>query len=206
MSLGMLFIIAAASGTGKTSLAKALSTTLDDIVISISHTTRSLRAGEQNELSYFFVDRSEFENMVQNSEFLEHAEVFDHYYGTTKKWVLEQLKSGKDVILDIDWQGAEKVRNAMPGSTVSIFLLPPSKQALKQRLKTRNRDSEEVVLDRLSKASFEITHYKDFDYLIVNDNFEKALIDLQNIVCAHRLKCSRQAVKYDKLLKELIKN
>jgi len=206
MILGTLFIIAAASGTGKTSLAKALSLSLNDIAISISHTTRSLRNGEQNNSSYFFIDKKSFKKKIEASEFLEYAEVFGNYYGTERKWVLEQLTNGKDVILDIDWQGAKKVRKIMPESVVGIFLLPPSKQVLRQRLEMRNRDGKQVVLDRLDKAGFEISHYKDFDYLIVNDDFEKALADLRNIVCTHRLRCSRQAVKYAKLLKELISN
>jgi len=204
MFLGTLFIIAAASGTGKTSLAKALATSLSNMVISISHTTRALRVGEQAGVSYFFTDEKEFENMIHTKQFLEYAKVFENYYGTTRKWVVDELQKGQDIILDIDWQGAEKVRQAMPNSAVSIFLLPPSRSILKQRLENRNSDSAETVAKRLSEASSEIAHYKDFDYLIVNDNFDQALLDLQNIVSAHRLRCSRQQIKYAKLLEELM--
>lgn len=201
---GSLFIIAAASGTGKTSLANALAGSILDICISVSHTTRPMRFGEKENLSYFFVEKNAFEEMIAAKEFLEYAEVFGHYYGTSQRWVLEQLQSGKDVILDIDWQGAQKVRRAMPESVVSIFLLPPSRDILRHRLETRNRDSAEIVADRLLKADSEVQHYNEFDYLVINDNFDQALMDLKNIILAQRLKCHRQAVKHKKLLAEFL--
>lgn len=204
--LGSLFIIAAASGTGKTSLAKALAETLNDISVSISYTTRPMRVGEVADRSYFFVDEAKFKAMVEADLFLEHAKVFGFYYGTSRQWVFDKLKHGQDVILDIDWQGAKKVKKACPKEAVSIFLLPPSRLALRQRLETRKRDSEAVMADRLDKAGQEIKHFHEFDYLVINDDFDKALADLKDIIRAHRLQCSRQASKYAGLLEELLKN
>lgn len=199
-----IFIIAAASGTGKTSLASALSTSLENIKVSISHTTRPIRSGEKADESYFFVDEATFKSMIDAEEFLEYAQVFGHYYGTSKKWVKDRLREGQDVILDIDWQGAHRIRELMPENTVSIFLLPPSASALRHRLKTRNRDHAEIVEDRFKRASGEIEHYNEFDYLIVNDDFDDALSDLISIVKAHRLKLERQELKYQKLLEDLL--
>jgi guanylate kinase len=203
-SLGTLFIIAAASGTGKTSLANALVLSLPDIKISISHTTRPIRQGETDGVSYFFIDETNFKDMITKDLFLEYAEVFGFFYGTSRQWVLHELEIGNDVILDIDWQGAQKVRELMPQNTVSIFLLPPSRAILKKRLETRNRDTADIVSDRLQKASGEIQHYKEFDYLIVNDAFEAALADLCSIISAHRLKTSCQELKHTRLLADLL--
>lgn len=203
---GSLFILAAASGTGKTSLASALASSIKDICISISHTTRLKRFGEFENSSYFFIEKNVFEKMIEANEFLEYATVFDnHYYGTSKKWVFEKLTAGCDVILDIDWQGAQKVRVAFP-EVVSIFLLPPSKEAQKQRLLDRKRDSVDIIENRLIKASSEIQHYHEFDYLVINDDFEQALSELKNIILSYRFKCSKQAVRYEKLLAELTSN
>lgn len=201
---GTLFIIAAASGTGKTSLASALADSLNDVRISISHTTRPIRQGEKKDESYFFVENTTFQDMIEGNLFLEYAKVFGFLYGTSRQWVLEQLEAGIDVILDIDWQGAQKVRQVMPQNSISVFLLPPSREELQKRLETRNRDSQAVVTDRLNKASGEIAHYKEFDYLIVNDTFEKALSDLRSIILATRLKTSRQEHKYSSLLADLL--
>lgn len=202
---GNLYIIAAASGTGKTSLAKALADSLDSIKISISHTTRPIKPGERSDVNYFFVDNHTFEQMIEAKIFLEYAKVFGHYYGTSQLFVEEQLNTGKDVVLDIDWQGAQQVRKKMP-QCISIFLLPPSQEALRKRLETRKRDTAEVIEQRLNMASGEISHYNDFDYIVINDGFEVALQDLQAIVRAQRLTKSKQIVKYEKLIKELLQN
>lgn len=200
---GTLFIIAAASGTGKTSLAKALADSMPNIKISISHTTRSIREKEQNGVHYFYVDRITFENMLKESAFLEHAQVFGNYYGTTRAFVAQQLQQGYDIILDIDWQGAQQVRQLFP-SCINIFLLPPSKQVLKQRLERRGRDTQEVIERRYALASSEIAHYNEFDYLIINDCFATALQDLQAIVRAQRLRKEIQIQRHRALLEELL--
>jgi guanylate kinase len=200
--VGTLYIIAAASGTGKTSLAKALSESLSDINISISHTTRAKRAGEEANKHYFFIDKSEFEAMIIAQKFLEYAEVFGQYYGTSYEWVNERLAKGCDVVLDIDWQGAVQIRQKMP--CISIFLLPPSMQELCSRLEARKREGSALIAQRLAQASHEISHYKEFDYVIINDNFAHALQDLQTIVKTQRLRTFYQAEKYAALLQELL--
>lgn len=202
--LSSLFIISAASGTGKTSLARAVAAKLENIKISISCTTRPIRHSEIANQSYFFIANSEFERMIENDEFLEYAKVFGAYYGTPRDWVVEQLKQNHDVILDIDWQGAQKIRQKMAKDTVSIFLLPPSQLVLNQRLTGRNRDSAEIVAERLAKASSEISHYKEFDYLIINDNFETAVNDLTTIIRAHKLERLKQTLRHTELLTELL--
>lgn len=203
MIIGTLYIIAAPSGAGKTSLVNALVDQLEDILVSVSHTTRAPRPGEQSGVHYHFIDQASFEAMLQKSEFLEHAQVFDHYYGTSEAWVTTQLKAGKDVILEIDWQGAQQVRHRMP-QCISIFILPPSKASLEQRLRTRSQDEESVIHQRMAKAVEEIAHYVEFDYLIVNEDFDKALNQLQAIVDSHRLKQSIQAQKLQSLLQALL--
>jgi len=200
---GNLYIIAAASGTGKTSLACALEQTVSDIKVSISHTTRPIRPREVPNQSYFFVNEEEFMRLVKEHAFLEYAQVFNHFYGTSKAFVDEQLNQGKDVILDIDWQGALQVKRIYPQS-VSIFLLPPSQEELRLRLKRRKRDSAKTIAQRLSLANGEIMHCCEFDYIVINDKFEEALKDLQTIFLANRLRKERQLIKYDELLKVLI--
>ena len=202
---GTLYVIAAPSGTGKTSLTSALIKSMPNIVISISHTTRPQRPGEQQNKDYFFVTESQFEQMIAAEEFLEHAKVFGNYYGTTRQWVEKRLERGIDIILEIDWQGAEQVRNLFPES-VQIFILPPSAELLRQRLQTRKQDSPEVIETRLAAASKEVAHYGYFDYLVVNDIFGVALNDLQAIVKAHRLLRKSQSVRYAKLLAQLMQN
>ncbi|MFA6409283.1 MAG: guanylate kinase [Gammaproteobacteria bacterium] len=203
---GSIFIIAAASGTGKTTLATAVNEAIPDTLVSISHTTRPMRTGDREGNTYFFVDDKTFANMVDADKFLEHAKVFGYSYGTSRDFVLRNLEQGKDIILDIDWQGAQKVRKALSDLAVSIFLLPPSREALQQRLMTRSRDPEEIIADRMAKAHGEMVHYKEFDYLIINDNFEQALQEIKSIIQAQRLKCERQANKYASLIKELLQN
>ena len=178
---GTLFIIAAPSGAGKTSLVRALLASSHNIVASISYTTRPKRPGECDGVDYHFVDRDTFRKLIQAGDFLEYAQVFDHYYGTSRTQVLEQLDKGLDVILEIDWQGAQQVRRAI-ANTVSIFILPPSRQALEDRLVSRKQDSEEVVKRRLQDAMTEISHYDEFDYVVVNDDFDATLNEMLAII------------------------
>lgn len=176
-----LFILSAASGTGKTSLASALVKSVPTLETSISHTTRAPRPGEQDGVHYHFVDRHSFDAMAERGEFLEHATVFGNSYGTSAAQVESRLLRGKSVILDIDWQGARSVKRVMP-EACAIFLLPPSRAALRERLERRRQDSPEVIARRMHEATSEMSHYPEFDYVVVNDDFEHALADLQHIV------------------------
>jgi guanylate kinase len=178
---GKLFIFSAASGTGKTSLAKALIERHPQLAFSVSHTTRAPRPGEQHGVHYYYVSREEFDRMVAAGEFVEHATVFGNSYGTSKQTIEHQLQAGKDVILDIDWQGARAIKQWRPDA-VSIFILPPSRQALRERLTGRQQDSEEVIEWRMREAVAEMSHYGEFDRLVVNDDFEAALADLSAIL------------------------
>jgi guanylate kinase len=200
---GNLYIVAAPSGGGKTSLVRNLIETLDDIEVSISHTTRAMRPGEQDGVDYFFVDESEFIDMVNNNGFVEHARVFNHLYGTSVAQIKKRLEQGIDVVLDIDWQGAEQIRRTF-ATAVSVFIIPPSLDALKQRLMNRRQDNDDVISDRMIKAQDELSHYPEFDFLIVNDTFEHAAMDLRSIVIANRLKMGRQVNKQSKLLSFLL--
>lgn len=200
---GNLYIVAAPSGGGKTSLVRNLIETLNDIEVSISHTTRPMRPGEQNGVDYFFVNENEFIEMVNNNAFLEHARVFNHLYGTSVEQINRRLNQGIDIVLDIDWQGAEQIRYTFPNA-VSVFIVPPSLEELKQRLMNRRQDKDEVISDRMIKAQDELSHYPEFDYLIVNDTFEHAASDLRAIVIADRLKIERQVNKQSKLLSFLM--
>jgi guanylate kinase len=181
MSVGRLFILSAASGTGKTSLANALIESVPNIEFSVSHTTRAPRPGEKYGVHYYFVSRDEFEMMVAAGQFLEHAQVFDNYYGTSRPQVEQRLRQGKSVILDIDWQGARSIKTRMP-EAVSVFILPPSRAALEERLIKRGQDSPEVIARRMRDAVSEMRHYKEFDHVVVNDDFEAALGDLKAII------------------------
>lgn len=176
-----LYILSAPSGGGKTTLAKGLAAALPSTRLSISHTTRARRPGEQDGVDYYFVDRRRFEAMAQRGEFLEYAKVFDHLYGTSRKAVEELMKEGSNVILDIDWQGARLVRQHMPNAC-SIFVLPPSRGALEERLRNRAQDSEVIIARRMRDAVNEMRHYDEYDYLVVNVDFEKALRDLKRII------------------------
>jgi guanylate kinase len=202
---GNAYIIAAASGTGKTSLVKMLLESLDNIAISVSHTTRSKREGERDQESYFYVSENEFKQMIANNDFLEYAKVFDQYYGTSRHWVEQQLKNGIDVILEIDWQGAQQIKKQMPNS-ISIFILPPSKEELRHRLETRNLDDKNTIMKRLAAANKEIANCFDFDYIVINDKFDIALVDLRSIIRSQRLRKEVQIIKYNNLLAELTKN
>ncbi len=203
MSKGTLYIISAPSGAGKTSLVKRLVTEADNIAVSVSHTTRTQRPGEENGVDYHFIDEQAFLDMVGHSAFLEHARVFDNYYGTSQQHVERQLLDGKDVILEIDWQGARQVRRLIQDSQ-SVFILPPSSAALRERLENRGQDDDEVILRRMQDAVNEMSHYAEFDYLVVNDDFEQALNELKCIVRANRLRQVRQERTIEKLLIELL--
>jgi guanylate kinase len=202
---GSLFTIAAASGSGKTSLVKALTECMPQVKVSISHTTRQAREGEQQGVHYFFVSKNNFQEMVEQQEFLEHAEVFGHCYGTSRDWVKKTLVEGYDVILEIDWQGAEQIKQQFPAST-SIFILPPSIGTLRERLLNRQQDSLEIIEQRLQMASEEISHCEEFDYLVINADFDQALLDLKAIIKAKRLECAMQLKRNRKLLEDLLQN
>lgn len=200
---GTLFIIAAASGTGKTSLVKSLVASDERLGVSISHTTRASRPGEVDGVNYHFVARERFLSEVGAGQFLEHAEVFGNLYGTSRRWVEDQLAQDLDVILEIDWQGAAIVRDLMPQAQ-SVFILPPSLPALAERLNGRGTDSAEVIAHRLSEAIADIGHYADFDYLVINDDFATALADLQGIVRAARLSNRAQSQRQASLIRRLL--
>ena len=201
MTLGTLFIISAPSGAGKTSLVAELLQRLENIQVSVSHTTRPSRPKETDGIDYHFITQQQFETMIEQQQFVEHAEVHSNYYGTSKEWVQNKLSKGVDVILEIDWQGAEQVRKKIP-SAKSIFILPPSKQALFERLKKRGQDSGQVIEQRIAAAKEEMSHYNEADYLIINDQFELACKQLQNIVEATR--CEINCQRHKKLLIDLL--
>ena len=204
MSKGTLYIVSAPSGAGKTSLVKGLTTDTKDIVVSVSHTTRAKRDGEKEGVDYHFVEQDEFLSMSGGSAFLEHAKVFDNYYGTSQQHVEQQLLQGHDVILEIDWQGARQVRKQFNDS-LSIFILPPSTEALKERLTNRGQDNEEIINRRMKDAVNEMSHYAEFDYIIINDDFDVALQELSSIFKANRLRQLQQERKLEGLLIELLK-
>ena len=181
MKRGRLYVISAPSGAGKTSLVKALLKSEPRLRLSISHTTRTRRPTEMEGREYHFVSQTEFEQLVERHEFLEHARVFDNNYGTSRGFVESQLAQGHDVLLEIDWQGAQQVRRAMP-DCVSIFVLPPTRQTLAERLARRATDTGEVIRRRLKDASADMSHYKEFDYAVVNDDFDRAVADLERII------------------------
>ncbi len=185
--MSRLFIIAAPSGGGKTSLTRALVKSMDNLVISISHTTRPMRPGEKDGVNYHFVTPEKFQELIQQNVFLEHAKVlgFGYDYGTSREWVTEQLKNNKDVILEIDWQGAQQIRKLFK-DTVSIFILPPSMDVLRKRLEERKQDTAEVIEKRMQAAEEECSHQNEFDHVIVNNDFEDAVTELKNIILKYR--------------------
>ncbi len=200
---GFLYIISAPSGAGKTSLVKALLERDQQIRVSVSHTTRAARPGEEDGVAYNFVTLTEFDRLIEAGQFLEYAEVFTNKYGTSKAWVESQLAQGIDVILEIDWQGAEIVREKMPEAR-SIFILPPSREELLRRLTGRGTDSDEVIAGRMAQAESEMSHYGDFDYLVINDQFDTALDQLAAIFTANRLEMAVQQQAQQSLLAELL--
>lgn len=182
---GKLIVISAPSGAGKTTLVEALCEADPNLMVSVSHTTRPKRDGEQNGIAYHFTDVDSFREMINTEQFLEYAKVFDNYYGTSKAALESQLSKGIDVILEIDWQGAERIRQLMPES-ISIFILPPSYQALETRLTGRGEDDAGTIQRRMDDAINELSHYKEYDYLVINDEFELALSELQGLIAALR--------------------
>jgi guanylate kinase len=201
--LGNLIIVAAPSGGGKTSLVKELVSSLDNIKVSISHTTRQMRPGEKEGEAYFFIKEQEFLEMIEANCFIEHATVFDHHYGTSVAQINASLQAGLDVVLDIDWQGAQQVRKIFP-TAISIFILPPSLSVLQQRLSDRRQDKQAVIDARMHRAQDELAHFAEFDYLIVNDEFHNAAKEMQAIVVANRLRMVRQMQLQRKLLSFLL--
>lgn len=192
---GILFIVSAPSGAGKTSLLRELVPGDARLVMSVSHATRAMRPGEQDGVHYHFVGVERFEELVEQGAFLEHARVFDNYYGTAEATVREQLGAGRDLVLEIDWQGARQVRHRFP-EAVSIFIAPPSIEALRDRLAGRGQDTQDVIERRMLDACAELSHYPEYDYLVINDDFAVALADLRAIVSAERLREPRQAARY----------
>jgi guanylate kinase len=204
MTPGRLIVISAPSGAGKTSLVKALLANDPQLHLSISHTTRRRRPTEQEGREYHFVSVDEFERLRAAGEFLEHARVFDNLYGTSRAFVGEQLQAGHDVLLEIDWQGAQQVRRAMP-ECVSVFILPPSRRTLAERLARRATDTEEVIARRLADAAADMSHYREFDYVVVNDDFDRAVNDLGHIVAGHGEGLRADRPELAPLLADLIK-
>jgi guanylate kinase len=200
---GNLIIVAAPSGGGKTSLVKELVNALDNIEVSISHTTRKMRPGEKDAVDYFFIQQQQFVEMIKTNAFIEYAEVFKHYYGTSVAQINVRLQAGIDVVLDIDWQGAQQIKHIFPDA-VSVFILPPSLEVLQQRLFDRRQDKQEVIDARMQQAQDELSHFAEFDYLIINDDFAKAARELQAIVIANRLRRVRQQSLQRKLLSFLL--
>ena len=206
MSQGNLYILSAPSGAGKSSLIAALleKDMAKKMMVSVSHTTRQPRPGEENGVHYHFVDVAEFELLIEQGAFLEYAKVFGgNYYGTSLPAIEKNLAAGIDVFLDIDWQGAQQIREKVP-SVKSIFILPPSLAELERRLIGRGQDSSDVIAERMSKAMDEISHYNEYDYVIVNDNFEQALADLQSILRAEKLTLGYQDSQNCALIQELL--
>ena len=201
---GTLYIISAPSGAGKSSLLQAvLETSGDELALSVSHTTRAPRPGEVDGQDYHFVDTGTFRDMIAADDFLEHAEVFDNFYGTSKAGVQAQLAAGQDVILEIDWQGARQVRTLMPES-IGIFILPPSREALRERLHNRGQDDATVIERRMRDAVSEMSHYDEYDYLIINDDFRQAQDELASVMRCRRLRLSAQAGRQVALLAGLL--
>ena len=208
--MSSLFIISAPSGCGKTSLVEALINKNNNLCVSVSHTTRKPRPEEVNEINYYFTSINKFKRMISEDAFVEYAKVFDNYYGTAIESIKHQLKKGKSVILEIDWQGANQVIKKFP-KAVSIFILPPSKEDLKKRLQQRAQDDRSTINKRMANAKNEMLHYKNYEYLVINEDFDIALNDLETIICLpdkvserSRLSITEQSIKYKKLLKKLI--
>jgi guanylate kinase len=200
---GLLIVVSAPSGAGKTSLVNALVGSDPNIVVSVSHTTRPQRGNERDGEDYFFVDIATFVAMRDAGEFFEHARVFDNYYGTSRGAVERQRAVGRDVLLEIDWQGAQQIRREFP-EAVSLFILPPSRAALRERLKQRGQDDDAAIVRRTAAAVAEMSHHAEYDYLVVNDRFDDAVADLSAIVRAERLRQARQAPRHRALLAELL--
>ncbi|MEJ2532036.1 MAG: guanylate kinase [Halioglobus sp.] len=200
---GTLYTVSAPSGAGKTSLVNALLARTPELRVSVSHTTRAMRPGEVDGVNYHFVNEATFLAMLDRAEFLEHARVFGNLYGTSQIWVEEQLQAGTDVILEIDWQGAQQVKHLLP-DTRAIFILPPSRETLEQRLNARGQDDPAVIEARMAEAVEEMSHYVESDFLVVNREFDTALAELEAIITSQRLRTSRQREVQVELLRELL--
>ena len=200
---GLLYIVSAPSGAGKTSLVSKLIEQDSRIVVSVSTTTRDKRPGEEDGVNYHFTSVEEFNEKIAQGDFLEHAKVFDNFYGTSKSSVETQLEARRDVILEIDWQGAQQVRKLMPDA-ISIFILPPSREELRKRLTNRGTDSAEIIERRMQDAVSEMSHYAEFDYIVINNNFEIALSNLQSIFTANRLQNDKQIALHKNMISALL--
>ena len=200
---GALYILSAPSGAGKTSLVKALLAQDDQVCVSVSHTTRTIRAGEQNGVDYNFVSQQDFAFLVEQQQMLEYATVFENSYGTSRKWVESSLAQGKDVILEIDWQGRDQVLAIFP-QAIAVTILPPSRHSLEHRLQGRGTDSDVIIAKRMSEAHSEISHYSGSHFLVINDDFQHALADLQCVFTCRRLKTPQQTHNHHQLLQELL--
>lgn len=201
--IGTLFIFSAPSGAGKTSLVKKLVEKTSHLGVSVSHTTRAPRQGEVDGKDYHFTSKEKFEEMIMSGSFLEHAQVFDNYYGTSQEWVQTELAAGRDIILEIDWQGAAQVRRLVP-EAVSVFIAPPSIEALRERLNGRGLDDTAIIERRMADARNEMSHYAEFDYLIINDDFENALEELRSIIIARRHRLDAQQVRHAETISKLL--
>lgn len=204
-NLSTLFIVSAPSGAGKTSLLRELLGADPQLALSISHTTRAMRPGEQDGVHYHYVDVPTFEGLVEQGVFVEHARVFDNYYGTSEAALRDQLAAGRDTVVEIDWQGAQQVRERFPDA-VSVFIAPPSIAALRDRLSGRGQDSEEIIERRMRDAQAELSHYPEYDYLVINDDFQQALSELAAIVTAQRLRLAAQSVRYQQALSQMLES
>ncbi|MBM3618456.1 MAG: guanylate kinase [Alphaproteobacteria bacterium] len=189
---GLMFVLSSPSGAGKTTMSRKLLSQQDNISMSVSVTTRAMRPGEVDGKDYFFIDKAKYDTMVERNELLEHAEVFGNHYGTPKAYAEAHLRNGEDVLFDIDWQGTKQLRATAPNDLVSVFILPPSLPELERRLRARAQDSEEVVQKRMEKAISEISHWTEYDYVIVNQDLDAALVKITSILHAERLKRERQ--------------
>jgi guanylate kinase len=200
---GTLFIIAAPSGAGKTSLVKAISEQIDNTDVSVSHTTRKPRRDEKDGEAYHFIEETVFKNLVNQNRFLEYAKVFDNYYGTSRDWVEQELALSRNIILEIDWQGAQQVKSQLR-NCVGIFILPPDYDTLRNRLVGRQNDDQETIERRMSAAREEMSHYKEFDYIVINDNFDQAVTELKAIITTTNLGSCRQSKFYDDFVGKII--
>jgi len=202
---GNLFIVSSPSGAGKSSLISALLERHQDMKVSVSHTTRAPRPGEEDGIHYHFTQVDRFKELIEENEFYEWAEVFGNYYGTSKSAIQAQLDKGIDVFLDIDWQGAQQMRKLVP-ELKTIFILPPSRKELESRLNKRGQDSAEVIANRMAQAQSEMSHYDEYDFLLINDDFEQTLNQFEHIVLAHRQQLANQQSKFANLITELLAN
>ncbi len=202
---GTLYIVSSPSGAGKSSLIKALLERYpnQELQVSVSHTTRDTRPGEENGVHYHFVSKDDFKALIEQKAFFEWAEVFGNFYGTSRLAIEDKLAQGVDIFLDIDWQGARQVREIMPAAK-SIFILPPSREELESRLNKRGQDSAEVIHKRMAQAQAEMSHYDEYDYLLINDEFEQALAEFGQIIEAEKLNQSRQAAKFEAMISNLL--